>query len=152
MAGGDADARAAAQIPHGPAQSGGGFQPGIDVGGDAVGGDDPGGFHGEQIAFDPAVVADGDGLGQIGAFQVVAQALGCPADDVDVHPVGAHADDPPQAAGAEFQIPVEPVKDFLIICQNGQLGSQIRVVQCFLFPERETGHCIHGIASFCFLV
>ena len=66
VAGGDADARAAAVVAHGPAQGRGGLQPGVDVGLDAVGGEDGGSLAGEHIALDAAVVADGNLLGQAG--------------------------------------------------------------------------------------
>lgn len=115
VAGSDVDTRAAVQIPHRSAQSGSRLQSGVNPGGDAVGGDDTGGFHGKQVAFDPAVVANGNGLGQGSGFQVIAQSLSWPADDINIHAVGAGADDAPQAAGSEFQIPVESVIDLLFV-------------------------------------
>src|SRR5699024_5088761 len=89
VAGGDADARAAAIVPHRPGQGGGGFQPGVQVGGDAVGRQHTGGLAGKDVALDAAVVADGRLFGQAGGVQVIGQALGGLADVVDVHPVGA---------------------------------------------------------------
>ena len=40
------------------------------------------------------------------------------ADVVDVHPVGACADDTPQTAGAEFQLPVKAVGDGILVACN----------------------------------
>lgn len=87
------------------------------------GGDDSGGLHGEQVTLDPAVIADGDGLGQARTFQIIAKALGGPADDVDVHAVCARTNDTPQATGAEFQIPVEMIIDFFLVPCGRQCGQ-----------------------------
>src|SRR5699024_8202692 len=115
--------------------------PGIQPGGNAVGGQHPGSLPAEQLALDAAVVADGHLPGQTLGVDVVCQALGGPADGVDVHPVGAGANDAPQPAGAEFQIPVEPVGDGIGVIADGfQLGGQVGVlpgagqpeVQCLL--------------------
>ena len=75
VAGRDADARAAAQIPHGPGQRRGGFQPGVKIRGDAVGGQHAGGLAAEQFALDAAVVGDGDLFGQALGVDVVGQPL-----------------------------------------------------------------------------
>ena len=145
VAGRDADARAAAQIPHRPGEGRGGLQPGIDVGRDAVGGQHPGGLPAEQLALVAAVVGQGHLLGQAGGVQRVGQALGGPADGVDVHPVGAGADDAPQSAGAEGQVPVEPVVDGLGIAGDAlQLGDQVGVLGGAGAPEVVEVCRLHG--------
>ena len=134
MAGGDADSRSRAVVPHCPAQSGGGLQTGVQVSSEPVGGNDLGGFQGEQVALDPAVVADGHFPRQLRCFQVGAQALGSPADDINVHPVGACADDAPQSSGAEFQIPVKPVIDGVCVLFRVQAGKLLVKLRVFLGP------------------
>ena len=69
VAGGDADARAAAVVPHRPAQCRGGLQAGVDVSLDAVGGKDSRRFLGEHIALDAAVVPMATFFGKSEAFR-----------------------------------------------------------------------------------
>ena len=111
VAGGDADSRAAVQIPHRPAEGRGGLQAGIEVRGNPIGGQDPGGLPGEQVPLNPAVPGDGHGLGQVRAVQVVRQPLGGPADGVEVHAVGARAGDAPESPGAKGQTPMEIIEN-----------------------------------------
>ncbi len=145
MAGGDADARAAVEIPHRPAQGGGGLQPGVEVGGDAVGGQDPGRLPGEEVPFDAAVVGDGHGLGQVRGVEVVRQSLGGPADGVEVHAVGPRPQDAPQASGAEGQVAVEAVGDgFLIVLDLPKLRDQVRVLPGPVQPEGQLVFIGHG--------
>ena len=145
MAGGDADARAAVEIPHRPAQGGGGLQPGVEVGGDAVGGQDPGRLPGEEVPFDAAVVGNGHGLGQVRGVKVVRQSLGGPADGVEVHAVGPRPQDAPQASGAEGQVAVEAVGDgFLIVLDLPKLRDQVRVLPGPVQPEGQLVFIGHG--------
>ena len=140
VAGGDAHARPAAQIPHRPGQGGGGLQAGVEPGGDAVGRQHPGRFPGEQLALAAAVVGDGNALVQAGSLEVVGQALGGLAHGVDVHAVGARADDAPQAAGAELQLTVKAVvQAVFVLCllQRGQLPDKVRVFRGVLQPTSQ---------------
>ena len=128
VAGGDHHARGAAQRPHGIAQAGGGHQSGIDVGPDAVGGKHVCGDPGKQVGMDAAVIADGDAarFGREALDDVICQSLGSPGHGIHVHPVGAGAQHAPQAAGAEFQVPVEGVLDpGLVACHAAQLLPQL---------------------------
>ena len=148
MGGGDADAGAGAVVADGPAQSGGGLQPGVQVSGDAVGGNDPGGFQSEAVGLDAAVVADGDGLGQVGALQVIAQTLGGPADHIHIQTVGAGADNTAQTAGAEFQVPVKPVENGLLVgygVQGAQFVLQVGIIHGPLQPQIVQGKSIHSL-------
>ena len=136
MAGCYADACAAAQVPYRPGQGRGGFQAGIEIGGDAVGGQHPGCFPAEQFAFVAAVMGKGYLFGQTGSVEVIGQALGGPADGVQVHPVGAGADDAPQAAGAELQVPVKTVADGGFVPGNGlQFGDKVGILHGTGKPE-----------------
>ena len=151
VAGRYTDARAAAQVAHRPGKGGRGFQPGVKVGRDAVGGQHPGGFPAEQFALAAAVVGDGHLLGQVGAVQVVGQALGGPADGVDVHAVGAGADDAPQPAGAEFQVPVKAVCDGGLVPGNavqfgGQVVGQVGLGQPAAVTVLVVVHGIHSLS------
>ena len=118
VAGGDAHACAAAVVPHRPAQCRGGLQTRVDVRLDAVSSQNSRRFFCEHIALDAAVVADGHLLGQVGGVQIVGKPLGCLADVVDVHPVGACADDTTETTGAEFQLPVKTVGDGILVACN----------------------------------
>ena len=134
MAGGDADACAAAVVPNRPAQCRGGLQTGIDVRLDAVSSQNSRRFFCEHIALDAAVVADGNFFRQVRSVQVVGKTLRRLADVVDVHPIGACADDPTQTAGAEFQLPVKTVGDgILVACDAlqllGKVGGHFRLCQ-----------------------
>ena len=152
VAGGDADARAAAEVTHRPGKGRGGLQPGIEVNRNSVGGQYPGGFLAEQLTLDAAVVADGDLFGQVAAVQVIRQTLGRPADGVDIHPVGARADDTPQTAGAEFQIPVEAVCDCIRVAANlPQFLNQIRVLRGAVQPLTEL-FCVSHVVFLPFFV
>ena len=71
VAGRDADAGPAAEIPHGPGEGGGGLKPGIQTGRDAVGREDAGGFPGEKLAAVAAVMRDGNLFGQFARVEVI---------------------------------------------------------------------------------
>ena len=138
MAGGDADARVALQVPHRVGQGRGGHQLGIDIGLDAVGGQHRRGLLGEQHALDAAVIGNGHGLGLALRVleQVVGKALGGLAHGVDVHPVGARADHAPQARGAKLQLPVKAVVDLVLLALDGlELFGQVLVIQRLLQPS-----------------
>ena len=111
---------------------------GIEVCLDAVGGQHRRGLLAEQHALVPAVVGNGHGLGLAVCVleQVIGQALGGLAHGVHVHPVGARADHAPQAAGAELQVPVEPVVDLLgLVFHRQQFFLQIGIIQILLQPS-----------------
>ncbi len=145
MAGGDAHAGPAAQIPHRPAERRRGLQPGIEPGGDAVGRQYPRCLPRKEIAFDTAVVGNGHGLGQVRSVQVVGQALGGPADGVDVHAVGPRADHTPEPSGPKGQIPVKAVGNRRgIVLHRAQLGGQIAVFPGPAEPEVQICLIVHS--------
>ena len=130
MAGGDVDAGGAAQFPHGVGEGGGGHQFPVEVGLDAVGGKDPGGLPGEQFRVDTAVIGHGGGRGVEPGQKDIGVGLGGPADGVDVHPVGAGPQHPPQPGGAELQVGVKAVVHLLVLALDGlQLPGQGGVLQ-----------------------
>ena len=137
MAGGDVDAGDAAILPHGEGQLGCGAQRLEQADGDAVGGHDLGGLPGEGLGVVPAVKADGHApLGGLGSLlqDHLGKGLGGVADDVDVHPVKAHAHNAPQAGGAEGQLVEEAGLLLLLVGADGLqlrlfLGGQGRAVE-----------------------
>ena len=140
VAGGDADACAAPQIPGRPGEGGGGLQTGIEESGDPVGSQDPGCFTAKQLALMTAVVGDGYTFGQPAGVQVVGQTLRSPADGVDVHAVGAGADDAAQPAGTKGKVPVEAVGYGVRVRLNGfQFPAQVGVVGGSGQPEMKCG-------------
>ena len=122
MAGGDVDASLAAVVPHGEAQLRGGTQGLEDADVDAVGGADLRRGVGKGQAVDAAVHADGHAL-LLGRLALggddIGEALGGPADDMDVHLVQAHLHRAPQAGCAELQRAVEPGFDLLFVAGDG---------------------------------
>ena len=131
MAGGDGDARIAAQMPHRKGKGRRGHQFGVHIHLDAVGGQHGGGLLGEFQALVAAVPGNGHtGTVPAGAVQVVGKALGGLAHGVHVHAVGAGAQHAPQAGGTKGQVLVKTVVDLFVFPLNGEkfLG-QVLVVQ-----------------------
>ena len=58
--------------------------------------------------------------------QVVGQSLGSLGDGVNVHPVGAGADDAPQAAGAEGKIAIKSVLHLGVV-HGFQFGGHVGI-------------------------
>ena len=102
VAGGDADADAAVQLAHSKAQRRNRLEPGIEMCGDAVCGEDRRGLARKHVGADAAVVGNGGTLRQLRAVQIVGNGLCGAADDIDVHAVRARAKDAAQTGGAEF--------------------------------------------------
>ncbi len=122
MAGGDVDARDAAVLPDGEGQLGGGAEGLEQPHGDAIARHDPGGLPGEGVGVVAAVEADGhaplDSLRALGQNHL-GEGLGGVADDVDVHPVGAHPHGAPEAGGTELQLGEEAGLDLLVVVFDG---------------------------------
>ena len=118
VAGGDVDTGLAAVLTDGEAQLGGGAQALEQADMDAVGGAHLGGLLGEQGGVDAAVHADGHAL-LLGLLALstddVGEALGGPADDIDIHLVQAHLHGAAQTGGTELQRTVETALDLLLI-------------------------------------
>ena len=146
VAGGDVDARLAAVVPHGEAQLRGGAQGLENAHMDAVGGADLRRGVGKLHTVVAAVHADGHALVHSGlplGTDDVGEALGGPADDIDVHLMQAHLHGAPQAGGAELQGAVEPALDLLVIAGD---GGQLRPL---LLGD---GVTVEPFLIFCFVV
>ena len=115
MAGGHADTRAAAEIPHRPRKRRGRLKAGVHIGCDAVGGQHTGRLAGKQLTVMAAVVGDVNLLRQVGCVQVVRQTLRCLADGIEIHAVGARTNNTAQTTGTEFQITIKTIGDGLVI-------------------------------------
>ena len=130
MAGRDHDARVAVVVAGGKAQRGNRHQSLVDADLDVVCGQHLGSGLGEQVALDAAVIADGNGLAAALGLDPVGKALGGLADNVNIHAVGACADDAAQTGGAEFQGHGKAVLDGGIVALDAfQLRFQVGVVQ-----------------------
>ena len=88
-------------------------RPDVDL--DAIGGKHPSGDFCKHIALDAAVVTDGYRRLGIVLLQIVRQTLRSLCHGIDVHPVGACADDAAQTARAKGEVTIECVLDFCII-------------------------------------
>ena len=103
-------------------------RPDVDL--DAVGSKHPCGDFCKHIALDAAVVTNGHRrLGKI-LFQIIRQTLRSLCHGIDVHPVGACADDAAQTARAKGEVTIECVFDFGIVqrfqlCHNIGIGGGI---------------------------
>ena len=125
MAGGDAGANAAGKCAHRKAQGGHRLEAGVNVCFDTICRKDGGSFPGKAGAADSAVVADGSTLGKGGSAQIVGNRLRGAADDVDVHAVGACAEDAAKTAGAEGQLAAEGIVDGMrVVRHRGKLGAK----------------------------
>ena len=130
VAGRDHDARVAVVVAGGKAQRGNRHKGLVDADLDTVGGQHLGSSLGEQVALDAAVIADGNGLAAALGLDPVGKALGGLADNVNIHAVGACADDAAQTGGAEFQGHGKAVLDGGIVALDAfQLRFQVGVVQ-----------------------
>ncbi len=149
MAGGDVNTGTAPQLPHRVGEGGGGHQLAIEPGFNAVGGKDPGGLPGKKLRVDAAVVGHcGGGLLEPG-LQNIGVGLGGPADGVDIHPVDAGSQHPPQPGGAELQVGIEAVADFPLLSLDGlQLPGQGGILQLLLQPALVFLHDVHSGCSF----
>ena len=82
---------------------------------DAIRGKHPGGNLCKHIALDTAVITDGHGRSFKVLFQIVRQTLRSLCHCINVHTVGACANNTAQTAGAKGKVTIECVLDFGII-------------------------------------
>ena len=130
VAGGDHDTRVAVVIAGGKAQRGNRHQSLVDADLDVVCSQNLGGRFGKQIALDAAVIADGNGLTAALRLDPVGKALCCLTDNINIHAVGARADDAAQTGGAELQGHGKAVLNGGIVPLNAfQLGLEVCVIQ-----------------------
>ena len=130
MAGCDHDARVAVVVAGGKAQRGNRHQGLIDADFNAVCGQHLSGCFGKEVALDTAVIADGNGLAAALRLDPVGKALGRLTDNINIHAVGASADDAAQTGGAELQGHGKAVLNGGIVTLNAfQLGLEVCVIQ-----------------------
>ena len=85
---------------------------------------------GKDITLKAAVIADGHRLGAALGLDPVCQALRGLTDHINVHPVGAGAQNAAQTGGAKFQCNRKAVFDLIVVSLNlCQLGLQVSVLK-----------------------
>ena len=85
------------------------------IGQNPVGGENLDTFHCKLCGMIPRVIGNDNAAAakrRTVVFQFVGKPLGCLANGVDIHTVGAGAHDAAQSAGAKFQIAVKAILDF----------------------------------------
>ena len=128
--GGNHDTGVGMVIAGGKGQSGHGHQRVINAHFDAVGGQNAGGLPGKHVGIDPAVVGNGNRLTAPLGFDPVGKTLGGLPHHINIHPVGARAQDSPEACGAEFQCHGEPLLDLILLTRDFlQFPGQGRILQ-----------------------
>ena len=147
VAGGDDNARVAAQLPHRKGQHGGGHQPGVDVGGQTVSGQHTRRKIGKFPGTKAGVIADCNAFA-VFFPQIVRQPLRSASNGVFVHSIGAHAQHAPQTAGAEGQLRPEGGKQLLLVFQHLRRrfpGLFVKMrIRC---PNLRAFLCQHGNSS-----
>ena len=122
-------------IAGGKGQGGNGHEGIINAHLDAIGSQHAGSGFREHIGIDTAVIGDGNQLIAALGLNPVGKALGSLTDHVDIHPVGARAQNAAQAGSAELQCHREPVLDLLILTFDAfQLFGQCRVLKVRFQP------------------
>ncbi len=122
----DHDTRRGVQIAGRKRHSRHRHQDGPDIDLDAIGREHSGGHFCKHIALDAAVVADGHRWLCKVLFQIIGQTLRCLCHSIDVHAVGACADDAAQTARAKGKVTVKRIFDFGII-QRFQFSGHVGV-------------------------
>ena len=122
----DHDTRRSVQIAGRKRHSRHRHQDGPDIDLDAIGREHLGGHFCKHIALDAAVIADGHGRLCKVLFQIIGQALRGLCHSIDVHAVGACADDAAQTARAKGKVTVKRIFDFGIV-QRFQLCHYIGI-------------------------
>ena len=132
---GDHDTGIALVVTGGKAQGRHRHQGIIDAHLDAVGGQNTGGGLGKDIALQAAVVADSHSLAAALSLDPVCQTLRGLTHNIDIHTVGASAQNAAQTSGAKLQSHSKAVLDLVIISLDlGQLRLQISVFQLCSHP------------------
>ena len=130
VAGRHHDAGVAVQMARSKAERRNGHQLLVKIRLDAVACQHARGLPRKHVAFDAAVVGDGDAFFAALLVQIICQTLRGLAHHIDVHAVRARTQHAAQARGAELQLHRETV---LYLCVNAlnaeQLGLQVLILQ-----------------------
>ena len=131
----DHDAGVALIVTGSKAQGRHGHQGIINAHLDAVCSQNACGSLGKNIALQAAVVADGHGLGALLGLDPVCQTLRSLTDDINIHTVGASAQNAAQTSRAKLQSHRKAVFDLFVISLDlGQFRLQICVFQIGSHP------------------
>ena len=145
MAGGNHDARLAAQLAHRKGQHRCRLQFREQIGLHLVGCQHARRFARKHIGFDARIVGDDHRRVHIFVAQIVGKPLRRFAHGVDVHAVVARTDHPAQTGSAEIQLAVKPVADLCLLSVDAlQLVYQIGICRRFPFPAFVCFHNAHG--------
>ena len=153
VARGEHDAAAAGKVPHRKRKRRSRHDHGIQIDLNAVAREHFGCRAREHIALDAAVVGDGKLRCREFAHAILAVSLRGFRHRIHVHPVRARADHAAKAAGAELQLPIEPVFDFGgRVFDPLQLVREIRVPRRFVAPEAVGFLHVHPCITFSTIV
>ena len=153
VARGEHDTAAAGKVPHRKRKRRRGHDHGIQIDLNPVAREHLGRRAREHIALDAAVVGDGQLRLDKLFHAILAVSLRGFRHRIHVHPVRARADHAAKAAGAELQLPIEPVFDFGgRVFDPLQLLCQIRVPRRFVAPEAVGFLHVHPCITFSTIV
>ena len=139
----------AVEVAYCPRQRRCGFDAGVEERFDVVGSEHLCGDVREFFTHAPAIARDGDAGVLVALVEVVGQALCGAGDGVDVHAVGAGANDTAQPTGAKLEVLKERVgKGGFIVLHGGKLGLEAGV--CALQPAGVLLLGGHGALFFVF--
>ncbi len=149
VAGGDNDTRAAFKSPYGVGKHRRRHKLAVDMYLYAVCRKNGGGFLSENVGLYAAVVSDSHrGICRESFVNIVRETLRCSAYSIDVHSVGACADNSAQSARTEFKIAVESVCNSVGVSCNGfKLGLKIGIVGGFFAPKGVKFCFVHNNTS-----
>ena len=149
MARGDVDARAAAIVPHGKAQSRRRLESRVEIDRDAVCRQNTRRRLRKQNAVDAAVIGNRDLLGKLASGEPCGQALCGPCHGVDIHAVRARAEHTAKPRRAEGKVAAKAVRNFFRIALHREKLVCERPVKAGLHAPRLVAlHCkIHANTS-----
>ncbi len=149
MACGNNDTRAAAESPYSIGKHRRRHKLAVDVYLYAVCSKNCGSFLGENVGLYAAVVSDSHrGICGESLVNIVCKTLCCSAYSINVHSVGACADNAAQTARTKFKIAVKSVCDSVGISCNGfKLGLKIGIVGGFFAPKGVKLGFVHNNTS-----
>ena len=149
MARGDVDARAAAIVPHGKAQSRRRLESRVEIDRDAVCRQNTRRRLRKQNAVDAAVIGNRDLLGKLASGEPCRQALRGSCHGVDIHAVRARAEHTAKPRRAEGKVAAKAVRNFFRIALHREKLICERLVKAGLSAPRLVAlYCkVHTTAS-----